>query len=98
MKISEFIDIVAPRLKMGIARGHDQIDGKTLKLSGYKEVDGGAIEDHKIYSIPVPVVVHINHKWKMKLAWLRGGKGALGTYLRKHMKSGDVKKALSVLE
>lgn len=98
MGIDDFIEIVAPKLKMPVRRSYDTMKGSTLKLTGYKEVKGKPIEDHKIYKIPAPAVVHVDHKMKLRLAWLRGGKQAVKTYLGRYLKSGDVMEVISVLK
>lgn len=98
MQITEFIERVAPKLKMKVSKSFEHIDGKTLKLTGYKEVKGREIEDHKIYKIPVPVTQHIDHQRLLRLAYHRGGKQAVKNYLNKYLKPAEVSKILTVLE
>lgn len=97
MSIDEFIDIVAPKLKMSVVKGYDNIKGSELKLTGYKEVKGKPIEDHVMYKIPTPIIVPVDHRWKLKLAWLRGGKPAVKTYLSKFLTAAVLKEVIKVL-
>jgi hypothetical protein len=97
MTIDEFITIVYPKLPMPVQKSFDLIKGSELKLTGYKEVKGEPIEDDKTYRMPVPVVIQINHKWKLTLAWFRGGKPAVKTYLAKYLKVEDLEKVMTVL-
>ena len=98
MTIDEFIKIVAPRLRGKVTKVMEEMWGRDLKLTGYKEVDGKPIEDHKKYRIPVPVAEKIDHKRLMSLAWLRGGKLAIASYLRKYMKAEEVTEVMKVLK
>lgn len=97
MSIDDFIEIVAPKLKMPVRPSYETMKGSVLKLTGYKEVKGKPIKDDKLYKIPAPVVVQVNHKAKLRLAWLRGGKLAVGTYLSRYLKVSDLKEVMSVL-
>ena len=97
MTIDNFIEIVVPKLKMPVKKGFDKMKGSDLKLTGFKEVKGEPIEDHKIYKIPAPIVVHVDHRKKLRLAWLRGGKPAVRTYLEKFLKAEQLEKVISVL-
>ena len=97
MSIDEFIEIVVPKLKMPVAKSYENMKGSDLKLTGYTEVKGKPIEDEKIYRIPTPVVVHVDHRWKLKLAWLRGGRAAVRTYLSKFIPAEALEKVISVI-
>lgn len=97
MTIDEFIETVAPKLAMPVKKTWDTMTGRELKLTGYKEIKGKPIEDHKIYKIPVPVSEKVDHKKKLRLAWLRGGKPALRTYLERILKPADLKKVTPVI-
>jgi hypothetical protein len=97
MGIDEFIKIVAPKLKMPVVRSFETMKGSDLKLTGYKEVKGKPIDDHKIYKIPTPAVVKVNHERKLRLAWLRGGRQAVRNYLNRYFKVDDVTKVIEVL-
>jgi hypothetical protein len=81
MSIDDFIEIVAPKLKMQVRPSYETMKGST----------------HKLYKIPAPVVVQVNHKAKLRLAWLRGGRQAVKTYLGRYLKAGDVSKVMERL-
>jgi hypothetical protein len=97
MTIDDFIKIVSPKLSMPVEKSFEIMKGSELKLTGYKEVKGKPIEDDKTYRIPSPVVIQVDHKWKLTLAWLRGGKPAVRTYLSKYLKAKDLEKVMTVL-
>jgi hypothetical protein len=97
MTIDEFIEIVYPKLKMKTVTSHEFYTGKELKLTGHKKVNGGDINDNMVYKIPTAAVVHVNHKRKLRLAWLRGGKAAVRTYLSDLIPEGDLNKVMTVL-
>jgi len=97
MNIDEFIEIVFPKLKMKTAIHHEVYNGRDLKLTGHKEVEGEPIEDHKRYRIPTPVVIQVDHRRKLRLAWLRGGKSAVRFYLKDFLSESDLNKVLTVL-
>lgn len=97
MKIDEFIDKVAPKLAMPVRPAWEKMKGSELRLTGYKEVRGKPIEDHKIYTIPAPYSVKVDHNKKLRLAWLRGGKLAVKTYLAKFLKKDELQKVMKVL-
>lgn len=97
MKIDEFIETVAPKLKMPVKKSWETMTGSELKLTGYKEIKGKPIEDHKLYKIPVPATIEINHKKKLRLAWLRGGPPAIRTYLERILTAADLKRITPVI-
>lgn len=97
MTIDEFIETVAPKLKMPVKKSWETMTGRELKLTGYKEIKGKPIEDHKLYKIPVPLTVNVVHKKKLRLAWLRGGPPAIRTYLERILKPDDLKKITPVI-
>lgn len=97
MSIDEFVDTVAPKLKMPVRKSYDTIRGGELKLTGYGEVKGKPIEDDKFYKIPVPIIEEVDHKKKLRLAWLRGGKPSLRTYLGRILKPADLNKMTKII-
>lgn len=98
MSIDEFIEIVAPKLKHDLVKDSFFMSGKELKLTGYGYGPNAAkIEDDLVYEIPMPSVRPVNHKRKLRLAYLRGGKPAVRTYLRKYLSEEAVEKIIQVL-
>jgi hypothetical protein len=99
MTITQFIGIVAPKLKPDSKLTYEVYKGSDLKLTAYKDAGNGKpIQDHKLYKVPVPVHLKTDHHRKMKLAWLRGGRNAVRTYLHKYVKTSDLNKIMSVLQ
>jgi hypothetical protein len=111
MSIDEFIDIVAPKLDHPLKTTDTFMTGKDLKLTGFAQRKGVAklvhgpsknkIDDNGVYKVKVPVepekLKSSTHRMKLRLAWLRGGKPAVRTYLLKYMNEDDVTKAISVI-
>lgn len=96
MSIDEFIDTVAP-LKMPVRKSYETMRGSELKLTGYKEVKGKPIEDDKNYKIPTPATVPVDHKQKLRLAWLRGKQAAVRTYLERILKPSELDEVTKVI-
>lgn len=96
MTIDKFIEIVAPKLNMPTEKDFTYMSGKDLKLTGYGEM-GVPINDNEIYKIPTPRVIKTDHERKIRLAWLRGGKLAVKTYLLKHLPKEAVEQIITVL-
>lgn len=96
MTIDTFIEIVAPKLNMPTKKDFGYMSGKDLKLTGYGEM-GIPINDNEIYKIPVPTEIQVDHAKKLKLAWLRGGKLAVKSYLLKHLPKEAVEQIITVL-
>jgi hypothetical protein len=83
--IDEFIEIVYPKLKNDVAVTKDDIKGDELMLTGITEVKGKKVEKGKQYKIDVPVVVVVDHRRKLRLAYIRGGRLAVGNYLSRYL-------------
>ena len=96
MTIDKFLEIVAPKLQMPVEKDHTYMYGRELKLTGYGEM-GIPINDDELYKIPLPRVIQTDHARKIRLAWLRGGKLAVKTYLLKHLNPDVVEQVISVL-
>lgn len=97
MNIDQFIKTVNKKLRMPTVKVYDSMRGSELKLTGFKEVKGKKIEDHKIYKYPTTAEVPTNHEWKLKLAWLRGGRSAVRTYLSKYMTATQLEQTMVFL-
>ena len=97
MTIDEFIEIVHPKLKMKTVIHHEFYSGRDLKKTGHKDIKGAPIVNDTIYKVPVPAVIQVNHKRKLRLAWLRGGKAAVRNYLKDLIAEGDLNKVMTVL-
>lgn len=80
--IDEFIEIVYPKIKQKVIMTQDLIAGDELILTGVKEVEGEKIDVKKVYKMDVPCVIHQDHKTKLRLAFLRGGKSGVRNYLK----------------
>lgn len=98
MSIDEFIDKVAPKLNEPLKSQDTFVLGKDLKLTGFGKSDK-PIDNDAVYKIKVPIKPEqrSDHRMKLRLAWLRGGKPAIRTYLLKYMNPEDVEKAISVI-
>lgn len=98
MSIDEFIKIVAPKLKLPTKKVYDHIVGSELRLTGVKDVKGKPIEDSKTYKMLEHIeIVDWDHERKLKLAWLRGGKLAVKTYLKKWLTEKQVELIIGTL-
>jgi hypothetical protein len=97
MTIDEFIEIVYPKLKMKTVASHEFYTGKELRLTGHKDVNGEEIRDTEVYKVPTAAVIQVDHRRKLRLAWLRGGKSAVRTYLTGLIPEGDLNKVMTVL-
>lgn len=82
MTIDEFITIVHPKLKHRVSITQDKIIGSELMLTGVKDVNGEKIVPNKMYLMDVPAIEKQPHERKLRLAWLRGGKNAVRSYLK----------------
>jgi hypothetical protein len=85
MTIDDFIKLVVPKLKSETKVTYDKISGDELMLTGIQEVKGKRVEKGKMYRMPVPVIIKVNHEHKLKLAWLRGGKQGVKNYLGRYV-------------
>jgi hypothetical protein len=96
ISIDKFIEIVHSRLPLPTINTHDHIAGSDLKLTGVKNVEGQKIQDHKIYKVLHKAPIKDwDHKKKIRLAWLRGGKPAVGKYLNQFLDHDIVKQLIS---
>ena len=80
--IDEFINIVYPKIKQKVIMTQDLIAGDELILTGVKEVEGEKIDVKKVYKMDVPCIIQQDHKTKLRLAYLRGGKNGVRNYLK----------------
>lgn len=99
MSIDTFIEIVYPKLNQPVRTEMQLMSGKDLRLTGY---GGGKnkklIENDAVYKVPVQVPEpEVNHRQKLRLAWLRGGKPAVRTYLLKFLHPSIVEEVISVI-
>lgn len=94
--IDEFIEIVAPKLKHRVITTPSEISGRELLLTGVKDVQGKQIEPDKVYSMPVPTVVHQPHERKLRIAYLRAGRNGIRNYLSKWLEQSVLDQVMSV--
>jgi fructose/tagatose bisphosphate aldolase len=97
MTIDEFIETVYPKIKHRISKTEDTIMGAELMLTGVKNVKGEEIDPDKVYKMEVPVIIHQDHKRKLRLAWLRGGKNSVREYLSEYLDAKVLDVVMSVL-
>lgn len=99
MSIDEFIETVVPKLPQPERIETRYMSGKELKLTGYGYGKGKKkIDDKGMYKVPMRVPDdEVNHRMKLRLAWLRGGKPAVKTYLLKYMHKAVVELVISVI-
>jgi hypothetical protein len=97
MTIDDFIDIVHPKIKDEVKMSQERIIGSELLLTGVKDVHGEKIIPNKMYLMDVPVVIKKEHKKKLRIAWLRGGKLGVKRYLTPWLKADVLESVMSVL-
>jgi hypothetical protein len=98
MTIDEFIEIVYPKLKQDVKKTTELISGSDLLLSGQKEINDEKIIPNRMYEMEVPVIIRQDHKRKLQLAFLRGGKLGVRSYLHKWLDPKVLNTVMSVLE
>lgn len=99
MSIDEFIDTVVLKLPQPTRVEHKYMSGKELKLTGYgMGKNKSKIDSKGIYKVPITVPEkEVDHRTKLRLAWLRGGKPAVRTYLLKHLHPTLVETIITVI-
>lgn len=71
-----------------IAHGDEVMTGDEMALSGYDEMPEfkGKFEKDKKYSVPVPVIVQVNHYRRLKRAYLRDGIKGVQNYITPYLR------------
>lgn len=92
--VDKFIDQMAPKLPARTFMRMDvtYITGAELKLTAVKSYKGKPLEDNKVYELDCPVEKVHNHKFRMRLAFLREGFIGLSSYLEKYLTPNSVVK------
>ena len=87
MDIEKFIDLIAQRLPDFTRIGTDTFffSGKELKLTGVKEFKGKALVDSDTYGVDFPRLKKMNHRKKMRDAWLANGMQGVYDYIEPYI-------------
>ena len=97
MSIDDFIEIVHPKIKDEVKMTQEKIIGAELMLTGVEDVHGEKIIPNKMYLMDVPIIIKKEHKKRLRLAWLRGGKQGVKRYLSLWMKPDVLETVMTVL-
>lgn len=87
-ELDKFIAQMAPKLpeRSRIRMDITYITGAELKLTGFKDYKGKPLVDDTVYELDVPVEKVHNHKFRMRLAFLRYGMQGVYEYLENYLK------------
>jgi hypothetical protein len=99
LEVTQFIEAIARKMSdFGqIGKWTTLITGYELRLSGYKEYNGGDINPWEVYPMPVPHMQAVDHRKWMYRIFRRRGKQGLIDYCRAQVKASDLEKTLSIL-
>lgn len=100
MSIDEFIDIVHTRLKYKVEQVPELWPGEDLMLTGMtKDNEGNPFERGRLYSIGVPAYIIVDHRAKLRRAFLSKKKKGVKDYLASlnQLSESDLDKIMGLL-